>query len=86
MNFGIGQSVRRTEDAALLVGKGRFTDDVDADGQVHMAVVRSPHAHAGLGAIDGAAALVMPGVLAVLTAADLAADGISGIQIGRAHV
>ncbi|MEE2980150.1 MAG: xanthine dehydrogenase family protein molybdopterin-binding subunit [Pseudomonadota bacterium] len=79
MSFGMGQSVRRTEDAALLVGKGSFADDVNLDGQIHMAVVRSPHAHADLGAIDGAAALAAPGVMAVLTAADLAADGVSDI-------
>ena len=79
MSFGIGQSVRRTEDAALLVGKGSFADDVNVDGQVFMAVVRSPHAHADLGAIDGAAGLAMAGVLAVLTAAELTADGVAGI-------
>ena len=79
MNFGIGQSVQRTEDEALLVGKGNFSDDVNLDGQAFLAVVRSLHAHADLGAIDGAAARAMLGVLAVLTAADLTADGIVGI-------
>ena len=79
MNFGIGQPVRRTEDARLLAGRGRFTDDIDLPGQAHMAVVRSPHAHARLRALEAAGALAMPGVLGVLTANDLAADGIGGI-------
>ncbi|MEE8145278.1 MAG: xanthine dehydrogenase family protein molybdopterin-binding subunit [Kiloniellales bacterium] len=79
MNFAIGQPVRRTEDEALLTGRGRFSDDVSLDGQAHMTVVRSPHAHAALGAIDRSAALAMPGVLAVLTGAEVAADGLRPI-------
>ena len=79
MNFAIGQPVRRTEDEALLTGRGCFSDDLALDGQVYMAVVRSPHAHAELGTIDGAAALALPGVLAVASAAELAADGVGAI-------
>ena len=71
--------MRRTEDARLLAGRGRFTDDVDLSGQAHMVVVRSPHPHARLRALEAAGALAMPGVLAVLAADDLAADGIGGI-------
>ncbi len=71
--------MRRREDIPLLTGRGRFTDDINLAGQAYMVVVRSPHAHARVAAIDIAAAAATPGVLAVLTAADLAADGISAI-------
>ncbi|MGH7037218.1 MAG: xanthine dehydrogenase family protein molybdopterin-binding subunit, partial [Stellaceae bacterium] len=76
---GIGQPVRRKEDFRLLTGRGRFVDDVSLPGMVHAVVVRSPHAHAHLGAIDTAAALALPGVLAVLTGADYLADGLGPI-------
>jgi len=76
---GIGKPVRRKEDARLLTGAGRFGDDVNLPGQAHAAFVRSPHAHARIGAIDIAAALGVPGVLAVLTGADAAADGLRPI-------
>ncbi|MGE0719167.1 MAG: xanthine dehydrogenase family protein molybdopterin-binding subunit, partial [Alphaproteobacteria bacterium] len=77
--FGIGQAVRRKEDQALLVGSGRFVDDYTPDGLAHAWMVRSPHAHARILAVDAADAAAVPGVLAVLTGADLAADGIGGI-------
>src|SRR5262245_11141291 len=76
---GIGKPVRRKEDARLLTGAGRFGDDVNLPGQAHAAFVRSPHAHARIGAIDTAAALGVPGVLAVLTGADAAAAGLRPI-------
>ncbi|HEY2995863.1 MAG TPA: xanthine dehydrogenase family protein molybdopterin-binding subunit [Methylomirabilota bacterium] len=75
----IGQPLRRTEDARLLRGQGRFTGDVSLPGQVHAAVVRSPHPHARIVAIDGRAASALPGVLAVLTGAEVAADGLRAI-------
>src|SRR3989441_5973637 len=75
----IGQPLRRTEDARLLRGQGRFTDDVSLPGQAHAAVVRSPHPHARIVAIDGRAASALPGVLAVLTGAEAAADGLRAI-------
>jgi carbon-monoxide dehydrogenase large subunit len=74
--FAMGQSVRRLEDPRLVQGLGRYSDDVSLPRQAHAAVVRSPHAHARTRAIDTAAALSSPGVLAVLTGADLAADGL----------
>jgi carbon-monoxide dehydrogenase large subunit len=74
--FGIGQAVRRTEDLRLLTGRGRFTADLSLPGQLHAIFVRSPHAHAGVEAIDAAAALAGPGVVAVYTVADLEADGV----------
>lgn len=66
-----GQRVGRIEDPALLQGKARFVDDIDLPGLVHAAFVRSPHAHATIKSIDSAAALAVPGVRTVLTAADL---------------
>ena len=66
--FGSGKAVRRVEDEALLIGKGRFADDVNAPpGALHLAVLRSPHPHARIVAIDTAAAAALPGVLAVVT-------------------
>ena len=72
----VGQSLRRTEDQRFLTGTGRFVEDIDADGQAWAQVVRSPHAHAVLGRIDTAAALKVPGVLAVYTHADIANLGL----------
>jgi carbon-monoxide dehydrogenase large subunit len=66
-----GTSVPRLEDAALLRGEGRFIDDLSFPGMLHAAFVRSPHAHAAIRGIDKSAALALPGVRAVLTAADL---------------
>jgi carbon-monoxide dehydrogenase large subunit len=76
---GIGRSVRRREDARLVTGRGCYTDDVTLPGQAHACMVRSPHAHAAIGGIDGAEALKVPGVLAVLTGADAAGDGLGPI-------
>lgn len=73
--FGIGQPVRRTEDPMLVRGQGRYTDDIDLDGQAYAAMVRSTIAHGVIRDIDTAAAKQMPGVLAVYTGADLKAYG-----------
>ena len=77
-----GQSLRRKEDQALLVGQGRFTADLLRPGMAVALMIRSPHAHAVLGAIDADAARALPGVLAVLTGADYAAAGLGGIPAG----
>src|ERR1051325_6192323 len=74
-NTGIGQPVRRKEDARLLVGAGRFSDDVDLPRQARAFVLRSVHAHARIKAIDTARAKALKGVLAVLTGEDYRADG-----------
>lgn len=73
--FGIGQPVPRTEDPVLVRGEGRFTDDLNADGQVHLAIVRSPVAHGLVRRVDIGPALGMEGVVAGWTGADLAAAG-----------
>src|SRR5476649_1702416 len=74
--FSIGQSVRRREDPRLLMGRGRYFDDLKLADQLHAAIVRSPHAHADIKSIDTRAALQMPGVHAVLTGKDYDADGL----------
>jgi len=79
MTKGIGQPVRRKEDARLLTGKGRFTDDFSIDGQTYAAIVRSPHPHARIVRIEIGAAKAMPGVLDVFTGADCLADGLKPI-------
>jgi aerobic carbon-monoxide dehydrogenase large subunit len=76
---GIGQPVRRKEDFRLLTGRGCFGDDVAPAELAHAVVVRSPHAHARIASVSKAAALTMPGVLAVLTGADYVADGLGPI-------
>ena len=63
----IGASPKRKEDRRLLTGAGRYVDDLRLPAMVHLALVRSPHAHARVLRIDGTAALRLPGVLSVLT-------------------
>jgi len=74
--FAIGQPVPRAEDPVLLRGEGHYSDDFSRPGQAYAVMVRSQYAHGILRGIDTAAARAMPGVLAVYTAADLAAGGI----------
>ncbi|MDP6708619.1 MAG: xanthine dehydrogenase family protein molybdopterin-binding subunit [Alphaproteobacteria bacterium] len=74
--FGISQSFGRREDRRFLTGQGRYGDDVRAADETHLYVLRSPHAHAEIGDIDAADARTMPGVAAVLTRDELAADGL----------
>ncbi len=73
--FAIGQSPGRLEDLRLLRGRGRFVEDVAYADAAHGFVLRSPHAHAAIRAVDAAPALAAPGVLTVLSGADYAADG-----------
>ena len=75
MKFGIGQSVRRTEDIRFVTGNGRYTDDIHFDGETQVAFTRSPYAHAKIRSVDIAAAAAAPGVVAVLTQADVEAFG-----------
>ena len=79
---GIGAAVRRREDQRFITGKGRYTDDVSRPGQCHAYFLRSPHAHARIKSIDSNAATALPGVLAVLTGAELAADKIGHLICG----
>ena len=77
--YHIGQPVRRKEDLRLITGQGCFSDDVNLPQQAYAVMLRSPHAHARLRAIDTQHALALPGVLAVLTGADIIPDGIQSI-------
>ncbi|GAB3120043.1 xanthine dehydrogenase family protein molybdopterin-binding subunit [Novispirillum itersonii] len=79
---GIGASVKRVEDYRFLTGRGRYTDDMTRPGQCHAYIVRSPHAHARILSIDTAATLAAPGVLTVLTGADMVADNIGSLPCG----
>ena len=80
MKFGVGQPVPRKEDPTLLRGEGRYSDDVNLAGQAHAVMVRSPVAHGVLRGIDIETASAMPGVLAILTAADLDAAGFGPLR------
>lgn len=75
MQFGIGQSVLRKEDPKFLTGRGRYVSDLVLARQTHAVFVYSPHAHAEVKSIDTAEAAAAPGVVAVLTGADYAGDG-----------
>jgi aerobic carbon-monoxide dehydrogenase large subunit len=75
----IGQPLPRTEDARLIAGRGRFSDDFSFPGQTYAAMVRSPHAHARILRIDASSARKMPGVLGVFTGADCRADNLGPI-------
>jgi len=77
--FGLSQSLRRIEDPRLLKGGGRYTDDIAAAKAAVGYVLRSPHAAAKITGIDTKPALAVPGVLAVLTAADWEAEGLGEI-------
>jgi carbon-monoxide dehydrogenase large subunit len=81
----IGKPLRRLEDQRLLIGAGRYTDDVPLEGALHAVFLRSPHAHARIATIDVAAARAAPGVVAVYTGADVAADGIGPIPFTHLH-
>src|SRR3954469_19306192 len=83
---GIGQPVRRKEDLRMLTGHGRYSDDLNLPGQAYAVMVRSPHAHALIRAIDTEAARAMTGVLAVLIAEDVQADGLRPLpNIANSH-
>ena len=75
----IGRPLPRKEDERLLTGRGCYGADVALPGEAHAAIVRSPHAHARIRAVDARAAAALPGVIAILTGRDAAADGLQPI-------
>jgi carbon-monoxide dehydrogenase large subunit len=79
---GIGAAVRRKEDFRFITGRGNYTDDINRPRQTYAFVLRSPVAHANIGEIDTTAAAAAPGVVAVYTGQDLAAEGIGGLPCG----
>src|SRR5256884_9077155 len=68
---GLGQSIKRKEDDRFLQGRGNYVDDIQLPGMLHMAILRSPFAHARIRSIDTAAAQAVPGVVAEVTGAPL---------------
>ncbi|CAB3752855.1 xanthine dehydrogenase family protein molybdopterin-binding subunit [Paraburkholderia humisilvae] len=78
----IGASVKRKEDARFLTGNGQYTDDLILPQQSYAVFLRSPHAHARIKSIDTTAAKQSPGVVAIFTGADLAADKVGGLPCG----
>ena len=78
----VGQKVRREEDLRLLTGRGRYVEDVPAQGAARGYVLRSPHAHARIRSIDTRQASGAPGVLTVLTGAELKARGLGTLRPG----
>lgn len=75
----VGQPVRRKEDLRLIQGQGRFTDDFSVPGQVYAAIVRSPHPHARIVAINSDEASTKPGVLGVFTGAQASAEDLGAV-------
>ena len=78
----VGTSVKRKEDFRFITGQGRYTDDFAKPGQTYAAFVRSPYPHAVIKNVDTRAALAVPGVVTILTGADLEADGAKGLICG----
>ena len=85
-DFGIGQPVPRTEDLRLLTGRGRYTDDFESAGALHAVILRSPHAHARIRAVNAVAAERAPGVKAVLTALDWRGEGLGPMPLSPSTV
>jgi carbon-monoxide dehydrogenase large subunit len=79
---GIGAAVRRKEDARFLSGRGHYTDDIDRPGQAYVFIKRADRPHARINNVDTSAAAAAPGVLAVYTGADMAADNVGGLPCG----
>lgn len=79
---GIGAPVRRKEDQRFITGTGKYVDDINLPRQTYAYFLRSPHAHARIKGIDAGAAKAAPGVVAVFTGADLAADKVGGLICG----
>jgi aerobic carbon-monoxide dehydrogenase large subunit len=82
----LGRSLNRLEDERFLRGRGRYVADLVPPGALHGAVVRSTHAHARIVAVDTGKTLMMPGVVAVFTGADLAADNIGPLPCAVTHI
>lgn len=79
---GIGARVLRKEDMRFITGKGQYTDDINVRGQCYAVFVRSPHAHATISSIDTSEAAGAPGVVGVLTGADIIEDGLGTLPCG----
>jgi len=76
----VGEAPKRREDVRFLTGRGAYLDDLAVAGVAHAVVLRSPHAHARITALDARMARAAPGVVAVLTSAEIAADGLKALR------
>ena len=83
---GIGAPVKRVEDYRFLTGRGRYTDDMNKQGQLYAYILRSPHAHARILSIDTTEAEQAPGVHAVITGAEMKAAGIGSIDLRKSAI
>ena len=81
MKFGVGQSVKRTEDIRFVTGQGQYTDDLHFDNEAFACFHRSPHGHAKILSVDVSAAKQAPGVIDVLTHADFLAYGVQPMPL-----
>jgi len=79
---GIGVSVKRVEDRRFLTGRGNYTDDINQPRQLYAWILRSPHAHARIKSVDIKRAKEAPGIIAIFTGADMAADEVGSIPCG----
>lgn len=79
---GIGAAVRRKEDHRFITGRGNYVDDINRPHQLYAQIVRSPIAHGKINKVDTVAASNAPGVVAILTGADMAADGVGSLPCG----
>jgi aerobic carbon-monoxide dehydrogenase large subunit len=77
-----GASVARREDARFVTGRATYTDDIKISGTTHAAFVRSPFAHAKVGAIDTSVARAHPGVIAIFTGRELEDAGVKALPVG----
>ena len=82
MANSIGESVRRVEDPRFIQGKGRYVANLSLPGMAHVAIKRSPYAHANIKQIETSAALALPGVIAVFTGQDLLDAGVGSLPCG----
>ncbi|MEM5364893.1 xanthine dehydrogenase family protein molybdopterin-binding subunit [Paraburkholderia azotifigens] len=78
----VGMPVKRKEDYRFLTGNGQYTDDIVLPAQTYAVFLRSPHAHARIKSIDTSAAKQSPGIVAIFTGADLAAENVGGLPCG----
>ena len=86
MKSVIGDSPKRREDARFITGRGAYIDDLKFENLARAVFLRAPHAHALIRSIDTRAAKAAPGVLAVLTAADAAVDGLKSLRRASASI
>ena len=79
----VGKAIKRVEDRRLITGKGRYLDDVKLAGTAHIAILRTPYAHANITSVDTSSAQTMPGVVDVFTGEDMPVNPLPMRLAGR---